>query len=655
MRVPAVVLLALLAAVSLAAQAPKITPGGDPSVRSDTLYRLAVNPAEHPSERVVLLLDDGVVRYDADGTGTKTYRQVVQILSSDAVANYAEHEFSYSPSHQRLTINWMRVVRPDGSAISKAPAQVQDADVPAALGNPVYTDTKVRRVSLSGVAPGTIVDWSYTIEERKPFLRGDWSASWSVQTGAFTRRSRYILDLPKSITPRIVERNLPFRARETIAGDRWIRTWAAQDVPRVSGEEFMADSNGVVASIEVGGTVSWEDIGRWYAGLSRDRSTAAPEVLAAVKPFFTKAQTATDTLRAVQRWVAQDIRYVSIALGLGGYQPRPPAEVVRTGYGDCKDKATLFVAVASALGYTAYPVLLNSRGTVEQAVPSISQFDHAIALVERPEGRVFVDLTADLMPYGELPSGEQGGFALVVHPDGGTDQVRLPESSPGANLYETRIVGALASDGYIDASYEERAKGARQYALRQLFVGPIDSTRRADFARSMAAKLYPDAEADSLQIFDGHDLTAEARIALRITHGLAARAAGGGRTMILSLPFPSMRGMGDAARMLDAAGPRRFPIDAARVIGPLVATNELVLALPSGWRVDLPAPVSVSGVWGRYTATYSQESDTLHVRRRLEGTRGVYPPDTYPDLVAWFRSLAADDVPYLVLTPAAAR
>lgn len=647
-------LVASLAPAGLTAQAPRITPKGDPSVRNDSLYRLAVNPADHAAERVVLLLDDGVVRYEADGTGSKTYRQVTQILTPDAVADYAEHEFSYSPSHQRLTINWMRVVRPDGTVVSREPAQIQDADVPASLGNPVYTDTKIRRASLGGVAPGTIVDWSYTVEERKPFLRGDWSSSWSVHTGAFTRRSRYILDVPAAIRPRLVERNLPFQARDSIAGGRWMRIWATQDVPRVAGEEFMADSNGVFASIEAGGPITWEEIGRWYAGLARDRSAAPPAVLAAVQPFLVNARTGDDTLRAVQRWVAQDIRYVSIALGLGGYQPRPPAEVVSTGYGDCKDKATLFVAVAGALGYTAYPVLLNSGGRVEEAVPSISQFDHAIAVVERPAGRVYVDLTADLVPYQELPTSDQGEFALVIHPDGTTEQVRLPESPPAANLHETRIVGALAPDGYVSATYEEKGHGSRQYGLRQLFLGPIDSTRRADFARSIAAKLYPGAEADSLQIFDGHDLTAEARVALRLTHGLAARPAGAGRSMILSLPFASMRGMGDAARMLDAAGPRRFPIDAAKVVGPLVASTELTLALPAGWRVDLPAPVSVSGVWGRYTATYSQERDTLYVRRRLEGTRGVYRPETFPDLVAWFRALAADDVPYLVLTPSGA-
>jgi transglutaminase-like putative cysteine protease len=646
-----IVCIFLLAWTPAWAQAPIITSAGDPSVRNDTLYRLAVSPADYPNELVVLLLDDGVVRYEANGTGLKTYRQVTQILSPDAVADYAEHEFSYAPGHQRLTVNWIRVVRADGTIVSEAPTQMQDADVPASMGDPVYTDTKVRRYSLSGVEPGTIVDWSYTIEERKPFLPGDFSLSWSIHTGRVTRLSRYIVDLPASFQPRMIERNLTFTRQETVSRGRRTYVWATRDVPRIEAEDFMADSNSVFMSIGLAAPLDWESIGRWYAGLARDRYALDPSIKAKLPGLLTGAQSSTDTLRAIQRWVAQDVRYVSIALGLGGYQPRLPAEVVSTGYGDCKDKATLFIASVAALGFQAYPVLLSSGSPVERDLPSIEQFDHAIAAVERPEGRLYVDLTADLAPLGELPAGVQGQFALVVHPDGTSEQVTLPQVEPGANLQETRIVGTVSPEGYITASYEERALGTRQYSLRQLFLAPIDSTHRADFARSIATKLYPGAEADSLQIFDGRDLTADTRIALRLSHGLAARPAGAGRTVILTLPFSSMRSMADAAAALEAKGPRKFPIDAAKVIGPIAGQGDMQLSLPPGWRVQLPPSVNVTGKWGSYVARYAQEGTTLHVSRRLEGARGIHPPDAVADLAAWLRAIGQDDVPYLVIEP----
>ena len=633
------------------AQAPRITPAGDPSVRADTIYQLAVDPRLHPDAAVVLLLDDGVVRFEADGTGSKTYRQVAQILSADAVQDYAEHEFSYVPAHQLLTVNWIRVVRPDGTVVSEAPTQVQEADVPATLVDPVYSDTKVRRYSLSGVAPGTIVDWSYTVEELKPYLAGDFTSHWSVHTGRLTRRSRYVVDLPASLKPNLLESNLTFKRRESVSRGRRTYVWATREVPPVESEDFMADAGGVVMSIALAGPVTWEMIGAWYADLSRDRHTLDLGLRRKIRSLLQDTRTAEDTLRAVQRWVAQDIRYVSIALGMGGYQPRTPIDVVSTGYGDCKDKATLFVAAARYLGFRAYPVLLNSGERVERALPSLTQFNHAIAVVERPEGRIFTDLTAELVPFGELPDSDQGQFGLIVYSDGTTEQVTLPTAPPSANLNLTRIVGTLSPDGYLTASYEELGLGNRQYSLRNLFLGPVDATRRGDFARSIATSLYPGAEADSLEIFDGRDLTAKPRVALKIVRGFAARPTANGRTFILSLPLTSMRSMADAATALEARGPRRFPIDAGKVVGPVTTATEISLTLPAGWLVQLPPDVAVAGKWGTYTARYDQEATTLRVSRTLEGARGVYPPDELADLTRWLREVAQDDVSYLVIEP----
>jgi hypothetical protein len=513
----------------------------------------------------------------------------------------------------------------------------------------VYTDTKVRRYSLSGVAPGTLVDWSYTVEEIKPFLPGDFFTTWSIHTGAFTRRSRFIVDLPASVVPHLVERNIPFRPRETVARGRHSYLWTAHDVQPVTPEEFMADSNGVLMTIGLSAPITWETIGSWYSGLSRDRYGVDHGIREKLRSLLKGSPTPDDTLRALQRWVAQDIRYVSIALGLGGYQPRIPAEVLATGYGDCKDKTTLFVAAARALGFRAYPVLLNSGGSVDRALPSLSQFNHAIAMVERSEGRVYVDLTAELVPYGELPESDQGQFGLIVYPDGTSEQVTLPESAPSANLNETRIAGSLSAEGYITAMYEERGLGSRQYSLRSLFLAPADSSHRAEFARAIATKLYPGAEADSLVVFEGRDLSADPRVALRIVRGLAARTTGNNQTLILSLPLTSMRGMADAAAALESKRPRRFPIDAAQIIGPAATFTDITLTLPPGWRAELPRDVEAKGKWGSYTSRYDQQGTTLHIVRSLEGTRGIYPPEDLPDLTRWLRAVAQDDVAYLVI------
>src|SRR5438132_565008 len=147
----------LLVAASGWAQVPRITPRGDPSVRDDSIYALAVRPADHPDESYVYLLDDGVVRIEADGRGSRTYRQVVQVLDREAAEQWGAQSFSYVSSRERFTLNWARVLRSDGQVISKEPTHEQEATAPAAASAPVYSDMKVHQITLAGVEPGALV------------------------------------------------------------------------------------------------------------------------------------------------------------------------------------------------------------------------------------------------------------------------------------------------------------------------------------------------------------------------------------------------------------------------------------------------------------------------------------------------------------------
>jgi transglutaminase-like putative cysteine protease len=642
--------LALLAAGPslLSAQAPRISSLGDPSVRPDSIYKLAVDPAKFPEQDAAFLLDDGVLRLEADGRGTRTYRQIVQILRQSAVERYQEQSFSWSPAHERLIVNWIRVVRPDGSVVSAKPAHVQESDVPASTDDPVYSDRRVRRLSLSGVAPGTIVDYSVTTEELKPFLPRDFFASWSVSTGLQVARSRYVIDLPAALAPRIHERNLSFKRAERVAGTRRVYTWATANIAKVKPEPLAADSNDVYQSIYVSSPIEWSDIAKWYAALAKPKSVMTPFVAARVDSVVRGAHTRLDTIRAVHKWVSQDVRYVAIDLGMAGYQPHAPEQVIRTGFGDCKDKATLFVAALGRLGIEAYPVLLNSTGGVRREMPSIHQLDHEIAAVREGNRWQFVDLTAGSTPYGELPPDEQGEFGLVVRPDGTSEVATLPIVPASANHTLIRFTGTLDSTGIVAGRYEESGTGAMQYSLRSVFYDPLDSLQRSKIADGLASRLFENAQGDSLVGFDGRDLQAHVTVHMKLKQGRAATVSGS--TMILQMPLGSMAGLAAAARELESREKRRFPIDPAKFWGRRTSDTEYLLTLPAGWHAELPKSVSTASPFGIYQSEYTQDGNVLRLVRHIEGTTDVRPPEAITDLIAWFRAVAADDAKQIVLT-----
>jgi transglutaminase-like putative cysteine protease len=631
------------------AQAPRITPAGDPSVQNDTIYRLAVNAADYPDDDYIYLLDDGVVRFEADGRGSRTYRQIVQILTQDGAEAWGEQSFSYSSGSERLTVNWIRVVKPNGEVVSAQPAHEQESLAPVAFDAPVYSDQKVRRVTLSGVAPGTLVDWSYTVERIKPLVPGDYYTGWRVTTGRLTRRSRLIVDVPASVTPRIKEENVRFPRRTVEAKGRRVYTWATADVRKIQSEPFAASPNTLYVSIDLSAPITWPQVARWYADLSRDRYRLSPELETKLAELVRGARTLDDSLRAVHRWVAQDFRYVSLSLGIGGYLPRLPGQVLETRYGDCKDKATLFIALARRMGLQAYPVLLSSSGGADSTLPTVEQFDHMIAAVDRPAGgRLYLDLTSELTPYGELPPAEQGSFALVVHDDGREEEVVLPEVPAAANRSEVRFIGALSPDGRFTGRYTETKLGAAQYRLRQAYARPFTQEELGRVTQALADGLFPGGKGDSLRVFDGRDLTATPSVAVTVRDAPAVSSTGGAHILTLPSSLPNFVSLGLAAQ-LEQRKPRRFPIDVGDVIGPLETMAELRVTLPEGWRAHLPPGVAEASAFGSYSAEYVQEGRELRITRRMAGRKGIEPPDRVDALIAWLRAISKDDVKYIVL------
>jgi transglutaminase-like putative cysteine protease len=648
-------LAALLALVARPArsQAPRITPGGDPSVLNDSIYKLAVNPAEYPDNDYVFLLDDGVVRFESDGRGTRTYRQVVQILNQDGAEAWGEQSFSYSSGSERLTINWIRVLQPTGEVISAKPAHEQESLAPVAFDAPVYSDEKVRRVTLSGVAPGTLVDWSYTVERLKPLVPGDYYTAWRVTTGALTRRSRLMIDVPASVTPRIQERNVHFKRLDVESHGRRVYTWATKEVQKIQGEPFAASPNTLSVHIDVAAPISWADLGRWYAGLSAGRYVLNPALESQLAEHVKDARTLEDSLRGVHRWVSQDFRYVSLSLGIGGYLPRMPAQVLETRYGDCKDKATLFIALVRRMGFTAYPVLLSASGSADSTVPTVQQFDHMIAAVDRPAksgGRIYLDLTSELTPFGELPPAEEGSFALVVHDDGKVEEVKLPEPPASANRSDTRIAGELSADGHFTGHYTETKTGGLQYELRRAYARVFSKDELSRLTQALANGVFSGASGDSLTLFDGRDLRAKPEVALAVHDAPVLSSSGGTRIFTLPTALPNFASLGLAAQ-LERRKPRRFPIDISEVIGPVESVAELRMTLPSGWKAELPPNVSETSQFGSYSAEYAQQGRELRVTRRMSGHRGVAPPDSVDALITWLRAISKDDVKFIVLQP----
>jgi len=633
-----------------------------PMMPSDSVLRLAVDPARAVGQPFVVLLQESSFRVDAGGRWLQRNRRAVQVIDENAARGLAEQAFAFASSHQTLTIEWVRVLRTTGVVIGDKPAQMQDADVPAAMANPIYQDQRVRRLSLAGVTAGTVVDIAWSVLDTAPPRPGDFLFRAGLNGPVTIRRSLVELDVPEGYVPTIVERNLIAPRRDEIADGRRRYTWTSSDQSGIRGEPFAADSNAIVQTITVGPRGTWTEIASWYHGLSKDRYALSRTDAARIDSIVraSGARTKLDTIRAVHRFVAQDIRYLSVALGMGSYQPRTPSEVLSTSLGDCKDKATLFVAALRRYRIAANPVLLSLSQHPDPNVPSILQFNHAIAAVRDGAGWSFTDLTAESIPYGELPDAYQGSFAVIVGEDGAAQRVTLPVRPTERNVSTLQLTMQIGADGRAEGSAVERAEGSPTYGMRLGLGSPLDSTRRAAFSRSLAQRIFG-AEAngssrvDSLVVFNGRDLNATPQLSYTLSSDGLIRTIGTAKVLAVpSVVRGPARSFRAALSELESRGPRQLPIDASRILASITNVTEWAVTLPPGWSIDLPANVSATSFFGSYSSTWTQNGRELRVVRRLQGQRGIFGPERIAEVLVWLRTVGADDQDFLTVKPTTA-
>src|SRR6185436_505411 len=86
---------------------------------------------------------------------------------------------------------------------------------------------------------------------------------------------------------------------------------------------------------------------------------------------------------ALVAFARRQVRYVAVEVGIGGYRPGSPQEVLERRWGDCKDKAFLLVDLLREAGIEAWPALLRAGAgnRMDSEFPSPNQFNHAIVAV----------------------------------------------------------------------------------------------------------------------------------------------------------------------------------------------------------------------------------------------------------------------------------
>jgi len=615
---------------------------------------------------------------------------------TEAVTLYSETNVNILPDHKTRTVvrRAYKILRPTGRDYGMVvvtfnpqrkitslrgwciPAQGRDYEVkdkdatevslPKIEGSELISDVKAKLLRIPAPDPGNIVGYEYEAHEQPLVLQDE----WDFQGMTPVRESHYSLQIPSGWEYKTSWINYP-EMKSTQAGSNQ-GEWAVSDVKAIREEEDMPPLEGIAGRMIVtffppGGSAadafaSWRDMGNWYQNLTSGRRDASAEIKGKVSALTAPAGTPLQKMRALAQFVQQDVRYVAVELGIGGWQPHPAHEVFIHRYGDCKDKATLMSSMLHEIGVDSYYVVINTqRGSATPDMPPhVGAFNHAIIAIKLPQGMtdpalaaamqhpklgklLFFDPTSELIPFGQIGGYLQANYGLLVTPEGG-ELVELPRQPATTNGIQRTAKLALDGMGNLKGDVEELRVGDRAWGQRlELTQVTKDSDRIKPFEGLLADSLAT-FRITKASLVNLHETGQPLGFNYSFVAENYAKSAGS-----LLLVRPRVIGRKSSA-LLETKEPRKYPVEFP---GPALDTDVFDITLPVGYEVeDLPPPVDADYSFASYHSKTEVHGNAIRYTRTLEVKELSVPVSRVEELKRFYRIIAGDERNTAVLRPA---
>lgn len=591
-------------------------------------------------------------RFENDGTGRKDAVLRVHVLSESGVKGFGQLRFGYNSANDRMEIAYVKVIKSDGSVVTAGADAVQDLSGAVQQVAPVYTDYREKHVTVPGLRPGDILECEVITTFQTPLAAGEFWTQHDFNQTSVVLDEQLVIDIPADRAVKLKTKpGLDPKISEE-KGRRIYRWTSSHLTPATDSKEKNKDKPkrkrkaDEVPDVQITTFKSWEEVGRWYAALEKDRRVPSAEVRGKSMELTKGLTTDLDKTQALYDFVSQNFRYVSLSLGLARYQPQTAADVLRNQYGDCKDKNTLLAALLEAQGLHSSSVLINSYRKLDPDVPSPSQFNHVITMVPEGNQEIWLDATPEVAPFRLLSYGLRRKQALVIPASGTPHLEETPADPPMPDTQLETVNGKIDDSGKLDANITFTLRGDAELPMRMVFRS-VASAKWQTLVEGMNKALG--GEVSEVKVSDPAATREPFVIAYHVSK--ASFVDWSKKKSNLKLPLAEINTVAISADVgEDKADDKDDSSSEPFKLGPPNEhTYQVKLELASRYHVTPPVPVTLQRDYGEYQSDYKLDGSVFTGERKLILRSGELPPARADDYRAFRRTILADGAQLLAI------
>lgn len=507
----------------------------------------------------------------------------------------------------------------------------------------LYSDNRIKVADLSQTVYPYTVEFEYEIEYKFLFYI---PTSVAIQHEKVSVQNySYTLIYPSQMPLRYEAKNFDRAPKEQKLPDGTVSiSWDAQNLTPIKHEPHGPSLIEIIPNVKAAPTVfefdgyagemkSWNEFGVWINQLNSGRGKLPEATKKEAEQIAARYQSREEKVKALYEFMQSKTRYVSVQLGIGGFQPFDAATVNQTGYGDCKALSNYMVALLGAVDIPANYTLIKAgenASSLNKDFPS-SQFNHVVVSVPNGSDTLWLECTSQKNPFGYMGRFTGDREALAITPKGAAI-VHTPIYTKEVNR-QLRVAKVV-----LNQNGDATATVSTQYEGLQYENDNLDSF--LDDQRDQQEKWirqHTDIPAFDLVSFEmqnqKHKIPA-ARVAMDLR--LPRYASVSGKRMFLS---PNLM---NKSKYI----PERVENRKSKVIRSFAFTDvdSIHFEIPEILYPEfLPEAIEFKSRFGAYSAKVTLDERGLVYVRRLEMQKGEFPAESYDELIDFLKNVSKAD------------
>jgi transglutaminase-like putative cysteine protease len=566
----------------------------------------------------------------------ESVRQLVTVLNPEG-RSYGEMEIYYDKFRHINDIDGTLFDANGEEIRTLEKSDVTDAE--ATSWYSLYEDNRVRRATLYHNSYPYTIEWEYEIE-----LNGYtyWSPWYPEHTKSSVEYSMFEVDLHQDTTLRYWQ-SVSEEPIVTRTSGMTSYVWEAHSISPAELEPLGPLSGNQLRCVRVspnqididgfkGDFSSWRTLGSWAYSLYKNRQALPDKEREKALALTRNATSNSDKIRILYEYLQSKTRYVSIQLGIGGWQPFDATYVCEKGYGDCKALSNYMMSLLKAVNIASFPALIYSSSLPIGLSPTfpINQFNHVILCVPMQPDSIWLECTSQTIPFGHLSRETQNRYALLVTPEGGI-LVRTPTPQSTENSQIRKATVNMGQTGDAVADVRALFTGDQQDYVQNGLKDEPPLEREKWIKDYIEIPTYDLRNVD----FGGVETTSDS-INIAFQLALPHYASRAGKRLLFQPSLLEKRS--STPRSVEH---RRHPV---MISYPYLDVDTITYVLPNNYTVEaLPKPVTIRKEYGSYESNITSSGGSLIFTRRLEISFTELPAEKYEDYRSFRRDIAQAD------------